>query len=136
MTKFAVFLDRHSTCTTVGQAMYKDWTNFGLLDQVWIETGQSLDFLSNVCLTTRSQGALFLAGDYKKPGNQQRPQPRPPGEEKRIRLHHEEVSSLVKYLILHFFFAGDYKNGGCYIDTSDRLLKHSKDLGRQNSPNK
>ena len=52
LTKFVLFLDRHCTWTTIGQSLDRDWTKFGQLDKVWTETGQSLDFMSNVCLTT------------------------------------------------------------------------------------
>ena len=54
LTNFVVLLDKHCTWTMIGQALDRDWTKFGQLDKVWTETGQSLDFLSNACLTTRS----------------------------------------------------------------------------------
>ena len=61
LTKFVVFLDRHCTWITVGQVLDRDWTKFKSLDRDWTETGQSLDFLSNVCPTTRKQGAPKIA---------------------------------------------------------------------------
>ena len=57
LTKFIVLLDNNCTLTTVGQLLDKDCTKFGSLDRDWTETRQSLDFLSNVCPTTRKQGA-------------------------------------------------------------------------------
>ena len=61
--------------------------------------------------STKMCGGSWRMNIYRS-GNQQRPKPKPQGEEGRIRLHHEEVSSLVKYLILPVFFAGAYKNVG------------------------